>query len=125
LGRFGLDEELHFHLLELAGAENEVFGGDFVAERFADLGDAKRKLDALRIDEVLEVRENSLRRLGTEKHGTGGVLDRAHEGLEHQVELTGRGEFAPALGTLTPLDLVGAKAQLAVLAVDQRVAKVL
>ncbi len=37
----GLDEELHLHLLEFAGAGDEVLGGDLVAEGFADLGDAE------------------------------------------------------------------------------------
>jgi hypothetical protein len=40
----GLDEELHLHLLELAGAEDEVARGDLVAEALADLGDAERRL---------------------------------------------------------------------------------
>src|SRR5258708_6679565 len=48
------DEKLHFHLLELARAENEILGGDFVAERFALLRNAKRQLDPLRIHDVLE-----------------------------------------------------------------------
>jgi hypothetical protein len=39
-----LDEELHLHLLELAGAEDEVAGRDLVAERLADLRDAERRL---------------------------------------------------------------------------------
>src|SRR5207247_7010508 len=34
-----LDEELHLHLLELAGAEDEVARCDLVAERLADLPD--------------------------------------------------------------------------------------
>jgi hypothetical protein len=39
-----LDEELHLHLLELAGPEDEVAGRDLVAERLPDLGDAERDL---------------------------------------------------------------------------------
>ena len=39
-----LDEELHFHLLELAGAENEVARGDLVSEALADLADPERRL---------------------------------------------------------------------------------
>src|SRR5690606_34288566 len=39
-----LHEELHLHLLELAGAEDEVAGGDLVAERLADLGDPEGNL---------------------------------------------------------------------------------
>ena len=44
----GLDEELHLHLLELAGAEDEVARRDLVAERLADLADAERRLLARR-----------------------------------------------------------------------------
>src|ERR1022692_1505088 len=39
-----LDEEFHLHLLELAGAEDEVSRRDLVAERLADLADAERDL---------------------------------------------------------------------------------
>jgi hypothetical protein len=44
-----LDEELHLHLLELAGAEDEVARRDLVAERLADLRDAERRLLAARV----------------------------------------------------------------------------
>lgn len=37
----GLDEELHLHLLEFAGAEDEVARRDLVAEALAGLADAK------------------------------------------------------------------------------------
>ena len=40
----GLDEELHLHLLELTGTEDEVARRDLVAERLADLRDAERRL---------------------------------------------------------------------------------
>lgn len=36
-----LDEEFHLHLFELAGAEDEVAGGDLVAEGLAHLRDAE------------------------------------------------------------------------------------
>ncbi len=42
----GLDEELQFHLLELAGPEDEVAGGDLVSEGLADLADPERDLPA-------------------------------------------------------------------------------
>ena len=40
------DEVLELHLLELARAEEEVPGGDLVAERAADLRDAEGELQA-------------------------------------------------------------------------------
>ena len=42
----GLAEPLHLHLLELAGSEDEVLGGDFVSEALSDLGDSERDLDS-------------------------------------------------------------------------------
>ena len=94
----GTNEELHLHLLELAGAENEILGGDFVAERFALLRDAERQLDALRIDDVLEVRENSLRGFRAQIDNRRGVFHRTHEGFEHQVEIARRRQLAAAFG---------------------------
>ena len=38
------EQILHFHLLELAHAEDELPGHDLVAEGFTDLGDAERNL---------------------------------------------------------------------------------
>jgi hypothetical protein len=60
----GLDEELHLHLLELAGAEDEVAGRDLVAEALADLADAERRLLARRLLHVEVVDEDALRGLG-------------------------------------------------------------
>ena len=42
--RAGGAEELEFHLLEFAGAEDEVAGRDLVAEGLADLADAEGRL---------------------------------------------------------------------------------
>ena len=39
--RTGFNEELELHLLELAYPEDEIAWGDLVAERLADLRDAK------------------------------------------------------------------------------------
>ena len=125
----GLDEELHLHLLELARAEQEVAGRDLVAERLADLRDAERHLLARRVEHVEEVDEDPLRRFRPHEDDVRGVLHRAHERLEHEVELARLGQLAAALArTLRRLlraarvhDLVGAKALLALLAVDQRV----
>jgi hypothetical protein len=53
-------EELHLHLLELEGAEDEVPGRDLVAERLADLRDPERRLPPRDRGDVLEVDEDSL-----------------------------------------------------------------
>src|ERR1700722_19674917 len=61
-----LDEELHLHLLELAGAKDEVARRDLVAEALADLTDAERRLAACGRHHVGEVDENALRGFGTQ-----------------------------------------------------------
>ena len=129
--RARLDEELHLHLLELARAEDEVPGRDLVAERLADLRDAERHLLARRLLDVEEVHVDALRRLRAQVDDRRAVLDRPHERLEHEVELPRLGQRAlhAARGTLRvgrarralDLRIVGAKALLAVAAVDERI----
>ena len=79
---------------------------------------------------VLEVDEDALRGLGAQVDDAGGVLDRAHEGLEHQVELARLGELALPHSPGALLGFSGhcasamwsaRKRCLALLAVDQRV----
>src|SRR5437667_2472079 len=117
----GADEELELHLLELARAEEEVARGDLVAERAPDRGDAEGELQARGLEHVAEVDEGALRGFRAQERHVRGVLERPDEGLEHEVELARLGELAAALGTARARDLVGAKALLAALAVDERV----
>ena len=123
-------EELHLHLLELERAEDEVARRDLVAERLADLGDAERRLAARDLGDVLEVDEDALRRLGAEVDRDARLLHRADARLEHEVEVArlgqvavGRlaGPLARPLAALRVLEVVGAEALLAELAVDERV----
>ena len=79
-------EHLQLHLLKLAHAEDEVSWADLVAERLADLGDAERDLLSRRITHVLVLHVGALRRLGAEIDHRGILFNRAHEGLEHQIE---------------------------------------
>ena len=85
-------EVLHLHLLELAGAEDEVLRRDLVAERLAHLGDAEGRLLARRVEDVGEVEEHALGRLGPQVGHVALVLHRAGVGLEHQVEGPGLGQ---------------------------------
>ena len=104
-------------------------GRDLVAEALADLGDAERRLLARELQVVLEVQEDPLRGLGPQVDGRALLLDRPDGRLEHQVEVAGpvRSQFGPSPGCLdgfrpqAVLELVGAEAQLAGAAVDQRV----
>ena len=127
----GLDEELHLHLLELARAEDEVARRDLVPERLADLRDAERDLLPRRLLDVQEVDVDALRRLGPEIHDRRALLDRPHERLEHQVELSRGAVSSQAVPLARPLarllraprvrQLVGPEPALAGLAVDQRI----
>ena len=94
LVRAGLDEELHLHLLELAGAEDEVARRDLVAEGLADLADAERRLLAGGGEHVAEVDEDALRRLGAQVVQPLFAGDGAEVGLEQAGELLGLGPFA-------------------------------
>src|SRR5437588_4548682 len=123
-------EELHLHLLELAGAEDEVAGGDLVAEALADLGDPEGRLLARELEVVLEVEEDPLGRLGPQVDGRALLADRTDRRLEHQVEVARLGKgtcFALArmnrrlTSALRLIELVRAESQLARAAVDQRV----
>lgn len=81
-------------MFEFAGAEDEVSGGDFVAESFADLGDAEGDFDAAGIDDVFEIGEDALGGFGAEIGGCGLIAESAQVGLEHQVKVSWRGEGA-------------------------------
>ena len=93
-----LDEELHLHLLELAGAEDEVLGRYLVSERLAYLGDAERDLHPAALVDVLEIHVYPLSGLRSEEDDGSAVLHRTDVGLEHEVELSGRSELASAFG---------------------------
>src|SRR5919107_323976 len=113
LVRAWLDEELHLHLFELAGAEDEVSWCDLVPERLADLGYPERHLYPAGLEHVLEVDEDPLRRLGPQISQILRGLDGTHVGLEHQVEGPAGREVAPAVRrVLYPLVLLDDPGQL-------------
>jgi hypothetical protein len=126
----GLHEELHLGLFELPGPEDEVPGRDLVAEGLADLGDAEGHLLPRGGLHVQEVDVRPLRRLGAQVDGGRVLLDRPHEGLEHEVEESRLPEFAVlglarVLRGLAPAglhrELVLPEALLAGLALHQRI----
>ena len=92
----GFDEKFQFRLFKLAHAEDEVLGGDFVAERLADLGDAERQLARRGIDDVLKLGENRLRGFGAQVGDVVFVDDGADGGFEHQVERARFGQIRRA-----------------------------
>ena len=123
----GLAEPLHLHLLELAGTENEVLGGDLIAEGLADLGDAEGNLDPAGGDYVLEIHIDALGGLRAEVYGRACIGIGPDMGGEHQVEVPRLGEtvLRPTGRACTiEVDLVGTEAALALLAVNHRVAEV-
>ena len=135
----GLDEELHLHLLELAGAEDEVARGDLVAERLADLPDPERDLLPRGLQHVAEVDEDPLRGLRPQVGQARLVLGGAEVGAQQPVEHARLGERAPgaavragdqgqALGRGVPVlllvgldEVVGTEPLVAGLAFGQRV----
>ena len=96
-----MSEELHLHLFELAHAEDELAGHDFVAEGLTDLCDTEGDFHAARLLYVQVVDEDALRRLRTEIYLHGAVGRRTHFGREHQVELA---YFGPVLRTADGAD---------------------
>ena len=68
------NKELHFHLFELAHAEDELTGYDFVTESLAYLCDTERNAHAAGFLNVEVVDEDSLRRFGAKvnRHRTVG-----------------------------------------------------
>ena len=105
-------------------------GRDLVPERLAELRDPERRLAPRELGDVLEVDEDALGRLGAEVGGRALFLERADVRLEHEVELARLGEVAVGrlAGPLARLaaaarllELVGAEAELARAAVDERV----
>jgi hypothetical protein len=98
LGARRLDEELHLHLFELAGAENEVTGRDLVAEALADLTDAERRLAARGGHHIGKVHEDALRGLGPQIVQAFLGFDRAEVRLQHHVEFARFGPLARVTG---------------------------
>ena len=70
--RTRLHEELHFHLLELAHAEDELAGYDFVTESLTNLGDTERNLHATGFLYIQVIYEDTLCRFRAQVylHGT-------------------------------------------------------
>ena len=97
-GLVWLNEELQFHLLKLATAECEIARGDFIAKRFSNLRNSKRHANARAVDHIVKVGENALRSFWAQVRGVGRIFNRAHIGLEHQVELARLGQSSRFLG---------------------------
>ena len=75
-----------FHLLELDGAEDEVSGRNFVAERFAHLRDAEGHFGARRALYVQKVYKLALRRFGAEINFVLAFVRYPARSFEHKVE---------------------------------------
>ncbi len=98
--RGGRDEIFDFHLLELAGTEDEIARGDLVAECFADLGNAEGEFHAAGIDDVFVIGKDSLRGLGAEVSGGRIVCEGTDLGFKHEFEFArfGKGAGLGGLG---------------------------
>ncbi len=111
----GTDEILHLHLLELARAEDEVAGRDFVAERFSDLRDAEGNFAAHRRQHVLEIDEDALRRFGAKIGERRGSSSSATAPMVvRNIRLKGRGSvqlILPQFGHLIVTEINGLSAR--------------
>src|SRR5688572_2907508 len=71
---------------------------DLVPERLAYVGDTERHFDPAGLEDVLEVHEDALRRLGPQVGEVLRALYRPQISFEHQAEGTDLAEVAPAVG---------------------------
>ena len=78
----GVNEVFDLHLLEFAGAEDEVAGGDLVAERLTDLPDTEGRTFTGRSHHIVEVYEDALRGFGAQKVQPFFVIDRTQVGFQ-------------------------------------------
>ena len=119
-------EILELGLLELAHAKREVARRNLVAKRLSDLRDAEGRALARALIDVFEVDEDALSRLRAQIGDGRRILHRAHRRAHHQIEVArlGKRVFAAAVGALRAiLEVIGAKAVLADLAIDHDVVK--
>jgi hypothetical protein len=93
-----MDEELDLHLFELAAAEREIPGCDFVAKGLALLRDAEGDFDARGVDDVPEIDEDALRGFRAEVDFACVILNGAGVALEHEIELARFGQRPGFLG---------------------------
>jgi hypothetical protein len=104
----GSTKILDLHLLELAGAEDEVARRDLVAEALADLADAERRLLARGLQHRGEVGEDALRGLRAHVVEAGLVIHDAEEGLHQARELPDRRPLANLVRVVGVGDVVEA-----------------
>ena len=78
----GVNEVFDLHLLEFAGAEDEVAGGDLVTERLTDLPDTEGRTFTGRSHHIVEVYEDTLRSFGAQKVQPFLVIDRTQVGFQ-------------------------------------------
>src|SRR5205085_858840 len=90
----GADEVFHLHLLELARAEDEVAGRDFVVKGFSDLRDAERNFSARGCQDIQKVYEDALRCFRSKIDERIGIIlsSRADVRVKHEIE---RARFSP------------------------------
>ncbi len=101
----GPDEEFHFHLFEFERPVSERFGGDFVAEGLADLGDAEGEFAPHGLLDVFEVGEHALGGFGPQVGFVAAGAEGTDVGAEHEVEFACFGQFAAAFGALLSGDV--------------------
>ena len=124
-GFFFGNEEFHFHLSELTGAEGEHSGCDFVTECFSDLSDTEGQLLAGCNTDLMEVDEDRLAGFCAEISNMIIIGNRTDMCFHHEVEFAGFGEvFGTAVGAFCGIfHLVDAMTGFAIFAVAHDIAE--
>ena len=99
----GLDKELHFHLLELPHAEDELTGHNLITEGLAYLGDTEGDLHTAGLLDIEVVHKYSLGSFRAQIDEVCTVCGGAHGGGEHEVELA---HFRPVAGAGNRADYI-------------------
>ena len=102
-------EGLEFHLLKFNGAEREVTGRNFIAERLTDLTDRKRQLCTHGALYIQEIDIFALRIFGAQINHALAVVCNPAERLKHQIEFADIGKVVLAAvraGNAVVLDIL-------------------
>ena len=83
-----MDKVFDFHLFKFDDAENEVAGGDLIAERFSNLGYAKGDFYSHSVSNIFKVEEDGLCRFWSEVSEVTLGASFAHMRAEHEVEVS-------------------------------------
>ena len=83
---FWIDKILNLHLLKLSATENKISRRNFIAKRFALLGNSKRQVWIKTINNVLKIGKNSLSSFWTKICNAVFTFSGANARLKHHIK---------------------------------------